>query len=162
MKIFWSRISYFSSKNIFPKLKILRLDEWTNLDTKWVKKIATNCLALEEYSSEWCLKIESDAVQSLILNCENLQKLSFSGIKTIDDSIFAKLFEKNAKNLKEGLGIIPLRLESLNLKMWNYISKPALEQMKQYYPNLILIDYYGEEIRDSNGNFTNYSTDLLA
>ncbi|CAI2366065.1 unnamed protein product [Moneuplotes crassus] len=145
-------VFFFGHK--FPKLHTLILDECNNLDTEGVKKIATNCLALRYYSSEWCLKIDPCAIENLILNCESLENLSLSGMKTLDDTVFSKLFA----HVKDGKGIVPLKLKEINFKMCNYLSKPVLEQMKEYYPNCTVIDYYGEPVECDDNEASNNSS----
>ena len=77
----------------------------------------------------------------------------------IDDTIFSKIFKINKENTDNGLAVVPLKLKEINLKMCNYLSKPVLEQMKEYYPDLTIIDYYGEEVNFFGGNYTNYSSE---
>ncbi|CAI2364143.1 unnamed protein product [Moneuplotes crassus] len=150
----------FFFNNQFPVLHTLILDECTHLDTECVKKIAVNCTVLKSYSSEWCVKIDSTAIEHLLLNCCNLEKISLSGIKTINDSVFSKLFEINETRLSQDEEIFPLKLFEINFKMCNYLSKPVLQQMKEYYPACTVIDYYGEEITKPRNGFTDYRSDL--
>lgn len=86
-------------------------------------------------------------------------------MKALDDSLFTEICNKcshtnNENNINaatQTTNQIQLCLESINLKMWNYFSKPVLETFKSFYPKVTVIDYYGEEINYDGGKHTNYS-----
>jgi hypothetical protein len=122
------------------QIRSINFDQCELIKSSAVLSIAENCPNLLRLSLQWCLQVEDEAVEQVILKCRKLKKLDCTGMKKLRDCLLKPL-------IAEGQGV-PTALRSLKILSFHrcdYISNQVLEACYSKF-GMCIHDFYNELI----------------
>ncbi|XP_041455282.1 uncharacterized protein LOC121408036 [Lytechinus variegatus] len=115
-------------------LTFLDLSECSELRDPGLINIATRCPLLTHLAIEWCWFISDVSLVQVLDNCRYLEHLDLIGLHSILGHCLADIPTK-----------LP-HLEFLDLRQCNRITDAMLVQIVSVKHNLVIMNYYGEEV----------------
>ncbi|PSN48714.1 hypothetical protein C0J52_08781 [Blattella germanica] len=123
-------------KKVGSQLTTLVLDGEELTDSSYCSlHLCSSCLHLKSLSLCWCWDLTDAGILQVISHCSKLQYLNLLGVVHITGTGYFALVPTH----------LP-QLQRLNLEQCNNISDESLASLVAAVPNLVVINYYGEEV----------------
>jgi hypothetical protein len=129
-------VALFSAPTFGSKLQVLDLSECSQLADSGLSCIATRCSELVSIATSWCWKISDVGFASIVCNCPLLAKVDVTGVKGLKGSPVLSIPE-----------LLP-NLRILCVKEVNRIQDEELTAVLDAMPQLTVIGFYGESLRE--------------
>jgi hypothetical protein len=71
----------------------LDLTEATKLNDNSVLVLASKCVNLKQLNLSWCNEVTNKSLSKLIRNCLALERVTLSGVKSLNDEIFEEYLQ---------------------------------------------------------------------
>ena len=134
----------FFSQSEFKNLEKLDFYDAPKLNDKAIINISL-IKKLKYLDISWCEMVTNETIKSIIINCNQLNKICLQGCKALDDNLFNDIFfiESDESILKH------LNLMSfIDLTKCDYVTDQIISNIYEKYPNITIINYYGRDIRE--------------
>lgn len=123
------------SNHLYSTLTYLDVMRCENFSDEAVSELSEKCTKLKHLKLSWDSNIENETVVNILTRLKDLQVLCLVGCKNLNDGCLFPILEMK----------LPLEnLRVLNFAWCNEVSDDILKKMKENYPAIKVINYFGE------------------